>query len=301
MKTRKPAVALMGCVQSSEAAYFALEKSERTDLRLVISSRTRSGNSDFVDMGALINGSTRELCYVEDHDDYSLAAKIRDLNIDILFVVGWSRLVKPSVYSAANLYAFGYHPADLPKNRGRHPIIWSLVMGLEEMASCFFELDQKPDEGAIVNKKTFTISEEDNARSIYDKLLVLIPNQINEIVADCIEGSIVSIPQDDIETNTWRKRSEADGKIDFRMNSRTIRNLVRALYKPYEGADLVVGHLKFKVWGCKLNKKIANHQNIEPGKILYVDDYLVSIKTADGIVDLFDIEPEHQFDIGIYL
>ena len=30
------------------------------------------------------------------------------------------------------LGVIGYHPAELPKNRGRHPLIWALVLGLKK-------------------------------------------------------------------------------------------------------------------------------------------------------------------------
>lgn len=32
----------------------------------------------------------------------------------------------------------GYHPAKLPQNRGRHPLIWALALGLKKSASTFF-------------------------------------------------------------------------------------------------------------------------------------------------------------------
>ncbi|MFQ8877714.1 MAG: hypothetical protein ACLR7N_03875 [Roseburia hominis] len=39
--------------------------------------------------------------------------------------------------------------------------------------------------------------------------------------------------------NVWRKRGKRDGEIDWRMSSRAIYNLVRALTKPYVGAHFV--------------------------------------------------------------
>ena len=32
----------------------------------------------------------------------------------------------------------GFHPSELPKNRGRHPLIWALALGLKKSASTFF-------------------------------------------------------------------------------------------------------------------------------------------------------------------
>ena len=33
--------------------------------------------------------------------------------------------------------SIGFHPAALPANKGRHPIIWSLVLGLKRQPQLF--------------------------------------------------------------------------------------------------------------------------------------------------------------------
>jgi len=38
----------------------------------------------------------------------------------------------------APLGVVGFHPAALPANRGRHPLIWALFLGLKKTASTFF-------------------------------------------------------------------------------------------------------------------------------------------------------------------
>ena len=47
----------------------------------------------------------------------------------------------------------GYHPSLLPFNRGRHPIIWALALGLKETGSTFFFMDENADTGDIVSQK----------------------------------------------------------------------------------------------------------------------------------------------------
>lgn len=45
----------------------------------------------------------------------------------------------------------GFHPANLPQNRGRHPIIWALFLSLQETASTFFMMDEDTDSGDIIS------------------------------------------------------------------------------------------------------------------------------------------------------
>jgi len=52
-----------------------------------------------------------------------------------------------------HLGVIDFHPAALPANRGRHPIIWALVLGLQETASTFFFMDEGADSGDIISQE----------------------------------------------------------------------------------------------------------------------------------------------------
>ena len=58
----------------------------------------------------------------------------------------------------------GYHPANLPENKGRHPIIWAIALGLSKTASSFFIMNKFADQGAIIDKKPIYIDKKDNAK-----------------------------------------------------------------------------------------------------------------------------------------
>ena len=67
----------------------------------------------------------------------------------------------------------GNHPAELPYNRGRHPIIWALALGLESTASTFFIMNESADTGDIISQETISIKDTDYARDLYNKLINL--------------------------------------------------------------------------------------------------------------------------------
>ena len=54
-----------------------------------------------------------------------------------------------------HLEVIGFHLAAMPANRGRHPIIWALVLGLQETASTFFFMDEGADSGDIISQEFF--------------------------------------------------------------------------------------------------------------------------------------------------
>ena len=65
----------------------------------------------------------------------------------------------------------GYHPAALPKNRGRHPLIWALVLGLKKTASSFFIMDERADSGDVISQEEIIINDDDDASSLYAKMI----------------------------------------------------------------------------------------------------------------------------------
>ena len=64
---------------------------------------------------------------------------------DLALVCGWSRLLPLDLAPVM----VGSHPTLLPKGRGRHPIPWALILGLEQTGLSFFHLSEEPDAGDL--------------------------------------------------------------------------------------------------------------------------------------------------------
>ena len=99
--------------------------------------------------------------------------------------------------------------------------------------------------------------------------------------------------------NYNRKRNYKDGEIDWRMTSKSIHNLVRALSKPYDGAHFLHNKKTYKLWNTKIKKKI--YKNIDYGKIVGFDDGNPIIKCGEGSLVLISIKPKLKLKIGDYI
>ena len=90
--------------------------------------------------------------------------------------------------------------------------------------------------------------------------------------------------------NLLSKRSKIDGKIDWRMSSRNIYNLVRSLTKPYVGAHFMLGDNEYKVWKVQEIETVGL-ENLEPGKVLEVnEDGTVDIKAGENGIRLIEFD-----------
>jgi methionyl-tRNA formyltransferase len=113
-------------------------------------------------------------------------------------------------------------------------------------------------------------------------------------------GQFSRIPQDHGQANYWRKRSEKDGQIDWRMSAASIHNLVRALTRPYPGADCNFEGSKIKIWKTELRPQHCP-ANIEPGKVLNTEGNTILIKCGEGALRLMDHEFSSIPPKGSYL
>ena len=123
--------------------------------------------------------------------------------------------------------------------------------------------------------------------------------QIRTILKKIETDNLKSKKQIKKNSNFWRKRSEIDGKIDWRMSAESIYNLVRALNKPYPGAFFQINNKKITVWKSKIIKiKLIN---IEPGKFLFFDKKKPVIKCGENAIKLEEFLPKINFKRINYL
>jgi methionyl-tRNA formyltransferase len=258
-----------------------------------------SVNSDHCDLTPIARDANIPSRITPNMNDDDVILWVRERDPDVIFCFGWSKLIREPLLNMPKLGIVGFHPAALPANRGRHPLIWALVLGLKKTASTFFFMDEDADSGDILSQVEIHIDDADDAETLYSKVTEIAIKQIEDFVPKLAAGVVCRIPQDARQANTWRKRGHLDGRIDWRMTAHAIHNLVRGLTKPYVGAHFDHEFQKIKVW--KTSIESAYPANIEPGKILEVDNMGVVVKTGDCAIRLLNYEPKVSLSPGSYL
>ncbi len=296
-------VAFIGCVQFSFGALSHLFSFDNTDLEIVgvVTRESSPFNADFASLVPLAEENNIPYFIAEGNDQSVMLNWLRRLSPDVIYCFGWSYLLKDPILKLPKFGVVGYHPAALPQNRGRHPIIWALALGLPQTASTFFFMNEGADSGDILNQQFVPILASDDAFTLYKKLTETACKQISEFTPQLIAGNFKRVAQDHSKANYWRKRSKTDGKIDWRMSARSIHNLVRALTRPYVGAHFLCDGKEFKVWKTELAGERTEKVNIEPGKILKVNGHEITIKCGDGLLQLIEHDCILPLKAGDYL
>ena len=159
----------------------------------------------------------------------------------------------------------------------------------------FFIMNDKADKGEIISKKKIYIANKDDAKKLYTKLVNSALKQLKFFLPKLENKKKIFLKKNKFNIgNYWRKRSEIDGQIDWRMNAKNIYNLTRALTKPYPFSHFIFKKKKINVLKAKIIK--YKNLNIEPGKILkFKNDKYITIKCGEDALKIIKFKPRISF------
>lgn len=292
-------IIFIGCVKFSERSLRHILTLPDVKIVGIITKKKSDFNSDFVSLEE-ISFTNNIPCFVYNPKSINAMLDwIRTKQADVIYCFGWSHLLPLEIISATKLGVIGYHPSHLPFNKGRHPIIWTIALGLKKSASTFFFMDQGADTGDILDQEIFIVEDDENAFSLYEKICRISTQQITRFTSKLCSNTFIKIPQNKSLGNSWRKRSELDGFIDWRMSAVNIDRLVRALSHPYPGAYCF--YKKFKIKILKTLVRETNQNNLEPGKIMNVNGNTFQVKCGQDSIIVLEHDLMEEPNIGEYL
>ncbi|WP_159587180.1 methionyl-tRNA formyltransferase [Chelativorans xinjiangense] len=229
--------AFIGTVEGSA---IALEALARTGLapRLVVTLPPAAAHrhSDYADLAPLARTCGSQLLYATDVNAPPVIEALSALKTDLALVIGWSQICGPAFRSSARLGAVGFHPAPLPRMRGRAVIPWTILLGETTTAASLFWLDEGVDSGPLLRQETIEVAEDETARTLYLKQTGTLARMLPEAVELVRCGNAPRIEQDHARATYCAKRTPQDGLIDWHQPAQTALRLIRAVGDPYPGA-----------------------------------------------------------------
>lgn len=170
-------------------------------------------------------------------------ARIREIAPDMIFCIGGVHIVPKEILAIPKGGTINIHPALLPKYRGRYSTVHALFNGEKETGATLQFMEDTMDTGPIVSQKAFPITEEDTARTVYDKFTVVGAELFKDFIKRWKAGEkIESYRQDESKATTYPKGLPNDGKIDWSWDGERIKRFVRAMtFEPFPPADFKIG------------------------------------------------------------
>lgn len=156
-----------------------------------------------------------------------------DLGIVIAF-----RMLPETIWAMPRLGTFNLHASLLPQYRGAAPINRAIINGETETGVTTFLLNHEIDKGAILAQERMPILPEDNAGTLYDKLMHAGTRLVTDTVDRIAAGDVAPIEQQHVDESTLKpapKIFKEDCRIDWTLPGARIVDLVRGL-SPYPAA-----------------------------------------------------------------
>lgn len=216
-------------------------------------------------------------------DTEANVGRLHWLKPDLVLVMGFQQLIPPAVLDIPPMGVIGSHASPLPANRGRHPVPTSILTGEETGGLTFFYLTPRFDEGDIVLQRTWPITVEDSAASLYRRMISTGREMLKDLVGQLKSGTVRRTPQDVGRATRVPAWDPSAAAIDWRANARTCYDLVRACTHPYPGAYSSLEGRKLTVW-----KEFLSYEgtDAEPGEVIGIYEQGVEIACGAGSVIL---------------
>lgn len=256
----------------------------------------RSGQCSFDGVATRLGAALHE---TRDVNSEETLAFVRGLEPELVFVVGWSQLVRDPFIALAREGVFGMHPTLLPRHRGRAPIPWAILSGLARTGVTLFEIvDATADSGAIVAQAKVGIAPDETATTLFERLAEAHVDLVRECVPALLRREASRISQDPRRASTWLKRVPADGIIDWETRAPYLYDWVRAQTRPYPGAFTWLGDEKVIVWRAE---PVELDEHAPAGTIVAIHADGPVVACGEGGLVLQELETAADLAVGARL
>ena len=242
-------VGVLGTVISTEVAIEALiESGLKPEFVVTLPPESSHRHSDYVDLQPLCLKEGISCWVTDDANDPAVVEELRSLDVDVILVIGWSRLVGEDFRRIARKGVIGYHPTLLPKMRGRAALAWTIELDVRRTGGTLFWIDDGIDTGDIFAQEDFDLTGDEYLGDLIRLQMSNLRSLVRQAAEKLKSGSYPRRAQNHEEASFLSLRRPQDAEIDWRETADTIQRLIRAVSKPYPGAFSHLGGTRITIW-----------------------------------------------------
>ncbi len=218
---------------------------------------------------------------------------IKSVPADLFVVVSYGHILKDALLQLPKLYPLNIHASLLPKYRGAAPINWAIVNGEKETGVSIIRMVERMDAGDILLQKKISISREDDAETVEEKLWALSAASLIEVINLIQAGRVEFTKQEEKDVSFAPKLEKGHGLIDWNKSSVEIANQINGLI-PWPAAYTFYKGKLLKIW----KTKVKNEGGAGPGEIIEAGNGGLIIGTAKGALEVIELQLENGKRLG---
>jgi methionyl-tRNA formyltransferase len=234
---------------------------------ITLAPEAAAKRSAVADYGRLCARFGVQLHEVADINHEASVRLLESLDLDLLFVIGWSQILRPPALRAIRGGVIGAHASMLPRNRGSAPINWAIINGEGATGNSLIWLTEEVDAGDVIDQMEFPITPYDTCASLYDHVAQTNRDMILRALPRLLRGERPGWKQSLNGEHVLPRRRPKDGFVDWRRDAPAIYDFVRALTRPYPGAFGRLAGERWMIWQAALLPGTLSSQS-PPGTVL---------------------------------
>jgi methionyl-tRNA formyltransferase len=221
--------------------------------------------------------------------------ELKSFQADLQIVVAF-RMLPEAIWAMPKLGTFNLHASLLPQYRGAAPINWAIINGEKQTGVSTFFLQHEIDTGDILFHEKESISEDDNAGTLYSRLMNKGAGLVLKTVRAIEKGEYKPQPQNfSKELKTAPKIHKETCEIDWNKSAEEVNNFVRGL-SPYPAAWTKINEKNCKIFKTKI---IQSMPGKKAGELSTDNKTFIHFNTGSGAVSVLELQLEGKKSMNI--
>lgn len=200
------------------------------------------------------------------------------------------RMLPEVVWNMPALGTFNLHASLLPQYRGAAPINWAIINGEKETGVTTFFLKHEIDTGDVIFQEKELIFENDNAGSLYERLMQKGAQLALKTVQAIESGHYQEMPQQPGQNAKHApKIFKETCRINWHQPAAKIYDFIRGL-APYPAAWTTILGKNCKIY--KSSKTGQKASDLEPGQFSTDNNTYLHFQTSDTVLAIEELQLE---------
>ena len=216
---------------------------------------------------------------------------LKSLDPDLFIVVSYGQIISQKILDIPKTFSLNVHASLLPKYRGAAPINWAIIKGDKATGITVMKMVKEMDAGPIILQKAISISEDDTAPTLEDKLSRIAAQLLIDSLGSIENNNFKLNPQDENKVSFAPKLKKEDGLINWNNSAQDIYNLIRGCVS-WPGAFTCYKGKLLKIYKAKISSQVRKFASSNPGEILEASKEGIVVFTGKGNIIIEELQIE---------
>ena len=220
-------------------------------------------------------------------------AEVQQIPFDLGIAVAFGKIFRPDFLALPKLGIVNVHFSLLPLLRGAAPVQHSLFQNFRKTGVSVFWIEPGLDDGPLFLQKEMDVNPDDNAETLFTKLIPLGLDALRETITQISDGKIIKTPQ--VGTPTLAPTiSKEEAVLNFKeMTAEQIHHKVRGLaYGPKARTMISLNGKTVLLQILATQLFVSAQTNAQPGTVIDIEStHGILVKCKEGSLWITKVHP----------